>query len=77
MKNLHEFSLSSLALLLVFSGTVFASTHKVDVCHNGRVINVSADACPAHQKHGDYAVSDDGECLYIPLYCAPIYDDDY
>ena len=26
---------------------------KVDVCHNGKIINVSVNAVPAHQGHGD------------------------
>ena len=34
--------------------------NKVDVCHNGNVINVSVNALPAHQNHGD-AVDMDGD----------------
>lgn len=34
--------------------------NKVDVCHNGRIINVSVNAVPAHQGHGD-AVDMDGD----------------
>lgn len=33
---------------------------KVDVCHNGHIINVSVNAIPAHQGHGD-AVDMDGD----------------
>jgi len=33
---------------------------KVDVCHNGHIINVSVNSLPAHQAHGD-AVDMDGD----------------
>ena len=33
---------------------------KIDVCHNGNIINVSINAVPAHQAHGD-AVDMDGD----------------
>ena len=33
---------------------------KVDVCHNGRIINISINAVDAHQRHGD-AVDLDGD----------------
>jgi len=33
---------------------------KIDVCHNGNIINVSINALPAHRAHGD-AVDLDGE----------------
>jgi len=34
--------------------------NKVDICHNGKIINVSVNAVPAHQNHGD-AVDMDGD----------------
>ncbi|MGB5371267.1 MAG: hypothetical protein WBN18_12630 [Flavobacteriaceae bacterium] len=36
---------------------------KVDVCHNGKIINVNGNALPAHRKHGD-AVDMDGDGLF-------------
>ncbi len=36
---------------------------KVDICHNGRVINVSINALDAHQRHGD-AVDLDGDGFF-------------
>lgn len=36
---------------------------KVDVCHNGKIININANALPAHKRHGD-AVDMDGDGLF-------------
>ena len=36
------------------------SNSKVDVCHKGRIINISSNAVPAHQRHGD-AIDADGD----------------
>jgi hypothetical protein len=33
---------------------------KIDVCHNGHIININLNAVPAHQAHGD-AVDMDGD----------------
>ncbi|MEN8788768.1 MAG: hypothetical protein ABF293_12815 [Flavobacteriaceae bacterium] len=33
---------------------------KIDVCHNGRIINISINAVDAHQRHGD-AIDLDGD----------------
>ncbi len=40
--------------------TLARKAAKVDVCHKGKIINVSANALPAHQGHGD-AVDMDGD----------------
>ena len=36
---------------------------KIDVCHNGHIININVNAIPAHQAHGD-AVDMDGDGFY-------------
>ncbi|MGB5205318.1 MAG: hypothetical protein WBN63_14095 [Eudoraea sp.] len=36
---------------------------KVDVCHNGKIININGNAVSAHQRHGD-AVDMDGDGLF-------------
>ncbi len=36
---------------------------KVNICHNGHIINVSRSAIPAHLAHGD-AIDDDGDGYY-------------
>lgn len=36
------------------------SSHKIDVCHKGKMINISLNAVSAHQAHGD-AVDMDGD----------------
>lgn len=38
----------------------FRSSEKRDVCHKGNIINISVNAIPAHQAHGD-AVDMDGD----------------
>mgnify|MGYP006971425373 CR=1 FL=1 len=49
---------------------------KVDVCHNGNIINVSINAVPAHQAHGD-AVDMDGDGYFdIDNDCGPTDCDD-
>ena len=37
--------------------------NKVDVCHNGNIINININAVPAHQAHGD-AVDMDGDGFF-------------
>lgn len=49
---------------------------KVDVCHNGHIINVSINALPAHQAHGD-AVDMDGDGYFdMDNECGPTDCDD-
>ena len=40
-----------------------AKSGKIDVCHNGKVININGNALPAHQRHGD-AIDMDGDGLF-------------
>lgn len=40
-----------------------SNQEKVDVCHKGKIINVSVNAISAHQKHGD-AVDMDGDGFF-------------
>ena len=35
------------------------NSSKVDICHNGKILNVSINAIPAHQRHGDAVDLDD------------------
>ncbi|MGB5203263.1 hypothetical protein [Eudoraea sp.] len=42
---------------------VNAKAGKVDICHKGKIINVSSNAVPAHLNHGD-AVDIDGDGLF-------------
>ncbi|MFT5167060.1 MAG: hypothetical protein ACI8P3_002297 [Saprospiraceae bacterium] len=45
--------------------------NKVDVCHNGKIINVSVNAIPTHQGHGD-AVDMDGDSYFdLENVCSP------
>ena len=39
------------------------SSGKIHVCHKGKIINISSNAVPAHQRHGD-AVDLDGDGLF-------------
>ena len=53
-----------------------AKSGKIDVCHNGKVININGNALPAHQRHGD-AVDMDGDGLFdIENDCSVIDCDD-
>ena len=38
--------------LMAVTGAIWAGD-KVDICHNGHIINVSVNAIPAHLAHGD------------------------
>lgn len=50
--------------------------NKVDVCHKGKIINVSVNAVSAHQGHGD-AVDLDGDGYFdLENDCSPIDCDD-
>jgi len=40
-----------------------AKSGKINVCHKGKIINISSNAVPAHQRHGD-AVDLDGDGLF-------------
>lgn len=45
------------------SSIQFRSANKVDICHNGHIINVSVNAIPAHEAHGD-AIDYDGDGFF-------------
>lgn len=49
---------------------------KIDVCHNGHIINISSNAISAHQRHGD-AVDMDGDGYFdIANVCGELDCDD-
>lgn len=58
----------AMALVAIGTATVVGSPQdKVDVCHqtgNGsfHVINISANALPAHMNHGDVLPDEYGDC---------------
>lgn len=39
---------------------------KIDICHNGHVLNVSVNAWPAHAAHGDVRLDDQDGDGYVP-----------
>ena len=52
------------------------NSSKVDVCHNDHIINISRNAIPAHQRHGD-AFDMDGDGYFdIDNTCGPVDCDD-
>ncbi|PKA84411.1 putative metal-binding protein [Ulvibacter sp. MAR_2010_11] len=51
------------------------ANNKVDVCHNGHIINVNVKAIPAHQAHGD-AMDLDGDGYFnAPNSCSDLVED--
>ncbi len=53
-----------LLCLLIPSIALAMGRDKVKVCHDGRVINISENALPAHEGHGDFLIEeDDDECF--------------
>lgn len=55
--------------------TVTNGNGKVDICHNGHIINVSVNAIPAHQAHGD-AMDLDGDGYFnAENECSPLVED--
>jgi len=52
----------------IYENNEARSSNKRDVCHKGKIINISVNAIPAHQGHGDAVDMDqDG---YFDLACA-------
>ena len=43
-----------------------AKKGKIDVCHNGNIINISENAWPAHEAHGDVRLDDQDDDGYVP-----------
>lgn len=50
------------AVLLAFPLSAFAGSSKVNVCHNGRSLNVSSSAVGGHTGHGDWLVASSETC---------------
>lgn len=48
-------SLFVLALTLALASASHADSEKVEVCHNGRTLDVAIASVAAHQRHGDVA----------------------
>jgi len=52
------------------------NSSKVDICHNGKILNVSINAIPAHQRHGDAVDLDDDGFFDIENTCSDADCDD-
>ena len=44
----------------------FCGNNKIDVCHNGHIINISENAWPAHLAHGDVRLDDQDGDGFVP-----------